>query len=155
MTSFTKNNTAKNKANGKILLGYFWRESNLGKNKPLFTSFNGWMNYLEINYPSYLAYLGELYTGGSISGSKLESAMMKAGKNKTDLAYPRASDIQMILAPLVTFNSVSSAVNAVGSGIAETASEIGFGLKIGAIILLVAGAVYVAYNFQTIKKAFT
>lgn len=134
MVQFTKDLSKTNRKNGEWLLGYYWRESKLSK-APFYpiTNWQGMIQFLDKNYPSYIEFLGEQLK--SITSDKLILAMRKsAAKGFTD--YPRPSyfsDALTVAGSVSTFDAVKNTAVEVGKDIVDYASTFSKVLLIGAV----------------------
>lgn len=135
MVQFTKDLSKTNRKNGEWLLGYYWRESKLSK-APFYpiTNWQGMIQFLDKNYPSYIEFLGEQLK--SITSDKLILAMRKsAAKGFTD--YPRPSyfsDALTVAGSVSTFDAVKNTAVEVGKDIVDYASTFSTVLLIAAVV---------------------
>lgn len=115
---FTKNLTETNRKNGEWLLGYYWRDSKISK-PPYYpiTNFQGMLNFLTENYPTYIESLGDLMN--SVTSDKLIQSMKDAAK-KNYLDYPRPS----YLANSIIANTGVSIAAVTGDALKEAGLEI-------------------------------
>lgn len=141
MINFTKNLTKENRKAGEWLLGYYYRDSKLSK-APLYpiTNFQGMINFLDKQYPTYIEALGENLA--SVPSDKMILAMKDAAKRGlTDYPRPAYFDNSIMKFTGVSISSV------VSDTVKETASDI-VDFTQGAFkgLFIVAGILIVAYG---------
>lgn len=149
---FTRNLTSANYTRGLTYLRYYYDNSMLAK-APYYpiTNFQGMIDYLKNNYPTYIESLGEL--ADTVDDKKIIAAMKEAAaRNLVD--YPRPAYFSQALINNTNYTltaKIGDALGAVGEGLFD------FGKIIWILSIIGVGAfVYIEFGPQIkelLKKA--
>lgn len=145
---FTRNLTEENFNNGKMLLGYYWRDSVISK-PPYYpvTNFDGMIKFLQNNYPTYIESLGEQLKSVDF-GKLIEVMKTVAKKGYTD--YPRPSyfaNEMLERTGYTLLDKTGDVLGAIGESVIDAS-------KLIWLLSAVGIGIFVYLNFHELKAAF-